>query len=74
MVQSELLCIETTCGYCGARLEVTAAAVEGEPKRHPYVCPQCGKAHRLTSTGHPHVRVLAPRTDGKTGKYQETMF
>jgi hypothetical protein len=74
MSQTELLCVERICGFCGARLEVSVAAVPGEPKPHTYSCPQCGKPDELESTGHPHVRVLAPRTDGRTGKYQETMF
>lgn len=74
MAHAELLCIETSCVYCGARLQVSTAVLGGEPRYHRYVCPQCGKQDGLRSTGHPHVRVLAPRTDGKTDRYQETMF
>jgi hypothetical protein len=46
----------------------------GKPKAHIYTCPQCGKPDEIECTGHPHVRVLAPRNDGRTGLYQETMF
>jgi hypothetical protein len=48
--------------------------VAGEGRPHPYRCLQCGKVDEITTTGHPHVRVLAPRTDGRTAQYQETMF
>ena len=74
MTKPELLCVETTCGFCGARLEISAAAVPGEPHLHHYSCPQCGKPEEIEMSGDPHVRVLAPRNDGRTGQYQETMF
>jgi hypothetical protein len=74
MTQPELLCLEKSCAFCGARLEVSSAEMPGEPKAHIYVCPQCGKPDEIECTGHPHVRVLAPRNDGRTGQYQETMF
>jgi hypothetical protein len=74
MLQPELICHERICGFCGARLEVSAAAMPGEPKPHHYSCPQCGKPEQIEVAGHPHVRVLAPRSDGRTGQYQETMF
>lgn len=74
MNNARLLCVETTCDYCGARLEVSAAEVAAESRPHPYRCLQCGKVDEIITTGHPHVRVLAPRTDGRTAQYQETMF
>jgi uncharacterized Zn finger protein len=74
MDKARLLCVERTCDYCGARLEVSAAEVAGEGRPHPYRCLQCGKVDEITTTGHPRVRVLAPRTDGRTAQYQETMF
>ena len=73
-MQPQLLCVESTCDYCGATLEITAAEIGGEARMQPYVCPQCIKTHAITCTGHPHVRVLKPRTDGKTSTYQQTMF
>ncbi|MEJ6023661.1 hypothetical protein [Ramlibacter sp. PS4R-6] len=73
-MQPQLLCIEKACDYCGAKLEVTAAEVGGEARPHRYACPQCGKDYEVTAAGNPHVRVLKPRTDGKTGSYQQTMF
>jgi hypothetical protein len=70
-----LLCLERTCDYCGARLEVSAAELPGDEARpHHYACLQCGKPDEVTCAGHPHVRVLARRTDGRTTHYQETMF
>jgi hypothetical protein len=74
MTSPELLCFERICGFCGAQLEVSCAAMPGEAKSYHYTCPQCGKPEDIGCTGHPHVRVLAPRTDGRTGLYQETMF
>ncbi|HEY8050569.1 MAG TPA: hypothetical protein VIE63_15470 [Ramlibacter sp.] len=73
-MQPELLCVEKACDYCGARLEITAAEVGGEPRAHTYACLQCGKDDSVLTTGHPHVRVLAPRTDGRTNRYAQTMF
>ena len=73
-MQPQLLCVETACDYCGATLEITAAEVGGDKRLHPYGCPQCAKTHSIECAGHPHVRVLRPRTDGKTNSYQETLF
>jgi hypothetical protein len=73
-MQAQLLCVEKVCGYCGAILEVTAAEVGDRPRLHAYTCPQCGKPDGVICSGHPHVRVIEPRTDGKSGDYQQTMF
>jgi hypothetical protein len=73
-MQPQLLSLEETCDYCGATLEVSAAEVAGGKRLHPYVCPQCSKTHSVMCAGHPHVRVLKPRTDGKGNNYQETLF
>lgn len=73
-MQPQLLCVEKACEYCGARLEVTSAEVGGEPRAQHYACPQCGKGDEVMTSGYPHVRVLAPRTDGRTGHYQQTIF
>ena len=74
MNQPELLCLEKSCAFCGARLEVSSVVMPGAPKPHHYACPQCGKPEEIECTGHPHVRVLAARSDGRTQQYQETMF
>lgn len=71
---AQLLCFEKTCDYCGSRLEVTAAEIGGEPRAHAYVCTQCGKNYEVETTGQPRVRVLSPRTDGRTAQYAQTMF
>jgi transposase-like protein len=73
-MQPQLLCVEKTCEYCGARLEVTSAEVGGEPRVQRYACLQCGKIDEVLTTGNPHVRVLAPRTDGRSNGYQQTFF
>jgi uncharacterized Zn finger protein len=74
MAKPELLCFERICGFCGARLEISAAALRGEAKPYLYSCPQCGKPDEIELADHPHIRVLAQRTDGRSGLYQETMF
>lgn len=73
-MQPQLLCVEKVCEYCGATLEVSAAEVGDHARMHAYVCPQCGKPDGVSCAGQPHVRVLKPRTDGKTGSYQDTVF
>ena len=75
MVQTELQCVETSCAYCGAKLEISAVVLPGgEPGPHAYMCPQCGRPDEIMAIGNLHIRVLSPRTDGKTDRYQETMF
>jgi len=72
--QPELLTFEKACEYCGARLEVSSVAMHSEPRHYHFVCPQCSKDYEISSFAPPRVRVLAGRTDGRTGPYQQTMF
>ena len=74
MSQPELLTFEKACDYCGARLEVSSVAIHSEPHPYHYACPQCGKGYEISSFAPPRVRMIARRTDGKTGSYQQTMF
>jgi hypothetical protein len=74
MSHRQLLSIEKTCDYCGAKLEISSVAMHAEPHPYHYACPQCGRGYDIASFAPPHIRVVAPRTDGKTDSYQETMF
>ncbi|HUR89644.1 MAG TPA: hypothetical protein VMZ74_11200 [Ramlibacter sp.] len=74
MAQTELLLMEKVCDYCGAKLEISSVARHGDPHPYHYACGQCGKGYEISSFAPPHVRVLAPRTDGKSDSYQQTMF
>jgi predicted RNA-binding Zn-ribbon protein involved in translation (DUF1610 family) len=65
---------EKTCVYCGARLSVVATRVPQDRSPWPFACPECGKQYRLQGGEDPEVRLLHPRSDGKTDRYQETMF
>lgn len=70
----QLYCEEKTCDFCGARIEVSAVEFAGEPQPHIWLCPQCGKNHEMVTTGPLHLRVLAPRSDGRNSHYEQTMF
>ena len=37
-------------------------------------CPECGRGEEVHSLLPPLVRLLSPRTDGKSDRYQETIF
>jgi hypothetical protein len=63
-----------SCAYCGAMFELLLArAVEGN-EAFDYDCPECGKEYAAEAAMPPDVKLTAPRTDGKTDRYQETMF
>jgi hypothetical protein len=62
---------ERSCAYCGARFRVLAMPGDFQ---EDYDCPECGKRYEIESYGEPEVTLLKPRTDGKTDRYQETMF
>ncbi len=66
---------ERACAYCGARFHVTVPREGGNTALlRDYQCPECGKASEVRSLLQPLVRLIAPRTDGKTDAYQETIF
>jgi hypothetical protein len=65
---------ERTCTYCGARLAVTIPRDAAAGVLRDYNCPECGKTFEVRSILPPLVRLIAPRNDGKTDSYQETIF
>lgn len=65
---------ETCCGYCGARFRVLASPLPSAAQVQDYSCPECGRQYELDGLGDPQVLLLAPRSDGKQDRYQETMF
>lgn len=65
---------ETTCAYCAARFRVLATQGAEDLHEEEYACPECGKTYAIDAAGEPEVQLLRPRQDGKTDRYQETMF
>lgn len=65
---------EKQCVYCGARFAVAVTRLAGSDEAEEYECPECGKAYDVRAVVQPFVQLLAPRTDGKDDRYQETMF
>jgi hypothetical protein len=65
---------EKACTYCGARFRVLADAGADFPHREEIACPECGKAYAVEAASEPEVQLLRPRSDGKSDRYQETMF
>jgi hypothetical protein len=65
---------EKTCTYCGALFRVELSREDGSNSQRTYACPECGKHYEVLSALPPKVRLVTPRTDGKTGGYEETMF
>lgn len=72
--EQALSSFEKSCAYCGARFRVLAA--QGPFADHPeeYDCPECGKRYEIDAAHAPRVELLQPRRDGKTDRYQDTMF
>lgn len=62
------------CVYCGARLAVFVSREAGSAEEHGYECHECGKDYVVHAALEPRVSVLEPRTDGKTDRYEETLF
>ncbi len=73
-ITGSLSIFERSCGYCGARFRVLATRVPEQARREEYACPECGKCYAADASAEPEVQLLRPRTDGKNGRYQETMF
>jgi hypothetical protein len=65
---------EKTCAYCGAHFRVLAVRAAHEAHPQEYDCPECGMLHRTQAVGEPEVLLLRRRTDGKSDRYQQTMF
>lgn len=65
---------EKACVYCGARLRVEVARKSRHDAMHDYACAECGKTYEMQAALPPVVFLVTPRNDGKTDRYQETMF
>ena len=65
---------DKTCSYCGARVQVFVSREAGSDESQDYACPECNKQYTTHAALEPVVSLLAPRSDGKTDQYQETMF
>jgi predicted RNA-binding Zn-ribbon protein involved in translation (DUF1610 family) len=65
---------EKTCAYCGAHFRVLAVRSAHEAQREEFDCPECGMTYRTEAAGEPEVHLLRRRTDGKSDRYQQTMF
>ena len=62
------------CNFCGARLEVFVSRQAGGNLEQDYHCPDCDKRFTTPAALPPVVSLKARRTDGRTDRYQETMF
>lgn len=65
---------EKACGYCGARFRVVATHVPEGDDVQAFACPECGRQYKTHAASQPEVELVTPRTDGRDGAYQETMF
>lgn len=63
-----------SCAYCGARFTVFVSRERGGVDHEGYACPECEKSYTTHAALEPMVSLLSPRSDGKTDRYQETMF
>jgi hypothetical protein len=63
-----------SCAYCGAKFQLLVARAADGNEPFGYDCPECGKQDETQAAMQPQVQLTAPRTDGKTDRYQETMF
>jgi uncharacterized Zn-finger protein len=65
---------EKACVYCGAQFRVRLAHGPFADHLEEYACPECGKRYETGAAQSPRVELLQPRRDGKTDRYQDTMF
>jgi uncharacterized Zn-finger protein len=65
---------EKTCAYCGAQFRVRRAHGPFADHAEDYACPECGKRYETGAARTPQVELLQPRRDGKTDRYQDTLF
>ena len=65
---------EKSCAYCGARFIVQVPHGPFADRLEEYGCPECGKRYETGAAHAPKVKLLKPRGDGKTDRYQDTMF
>lgn len=65
---------ERSCAYCGARFRVLVSHGPFADHLEEYGCPECGKRYETGAAHAPRVELLQPRRDGKTDRYQDTLF
>jgi hypothetical protein len=63
-----------SCVFCGARFEVFVSRQHGANENEDYFCPECSKGYTVRAALPPLVQLVTPRSDGKSDRYQETMF
>lgn len=54
---------------CGAKFEVTVPGQVGHEEPEEYFCPECLFMYKTRASNTPAVRLISPRTDGKTTKH-----
>ena len=65
---------DKSCGYCGARFRVLVPHGPFADHLEEYACPECGKRYETGAAHSPKVQLLQRRMDGKTDRYQDTLF
>lgn len=66
--------VRQTCDYCGAVFEVLLARLPDADVQEDYHCPECDKRFTVIAALQPLVRLRRKRRDGKSDRYQDTMF
>jgi len=68
--------VAKTCAFCGAKFEILLTCAPHGEGDEPFDCdcPECGMQYEVQAALQPAVRLVAPRSDGKNDRYQETMF
>jgi hypothetical protein len=72
--QFERSSFRQTCDYCGAVFEVFVSRMPEADVEADYHCPECDKRFTVVAALQPLVRLRAKRCDGKSDRYQDTMF
>lgn len=57
---------DQTCDCCGAEFHVEVPGQKGHEESEEYHCPECYYEYRTRASNTPSVRLISPRTDGKT--------
>ena len=65
---------DKSCAYCGAQFRVCVPHGPFADRLEEFACPECGKRYETGAAHRPGVELLEKRRDGKTDRYQDTMF
>lgn len=63
-----------TCGFCQAVFEVFVSRLSVADGDEDYYCPECDKRFAVAAAVPPVVSLRHRRRDGRSDRYQETMF